>query len=161
MKGHFSLIKNRIPLLIFFVGIVIYSQPSFSQNSVTYIGLNPAVEIDVSAIPGADTTSDVISLLPDSTLCNYLVYILLADTSNILSFDIKAGTTVDSFDIIHTTLNYDQYEGLPAGIVYSRTGNQVIINIGKYMIKPNYYSLITVHKNNNNEEVIRFSSNLN
>ena len=60
------------------------------------------------------------------------MFITLADTNQVDLVEIKLGSKDGVTDLFNYSFAYDQTTGLPAGYVWSRTGNKLILQLGSF-----------------------------
>lgn len=70
-----------------------------------------------------------------------LMYVLLPDSS-ISEIDVELGSKQSLTDLFDGSFVFDQSNGLPTGLSYSRTGLQVYLGLGNFSMPSAYFARI-------------------
>lgn len=75
-----------------------------------------------------------------------LMYVLLPDSS-VSEIDVELGSKQGMTDLFDAGFVYDQTSGLPSGQSYSRTGLQVYLGLGNFIVPTAYFARIRLKNN--------------
>ncbi|MBK9400317.1 MAG: hypothetical protein IPN36_05470 [Bacteroidetes bacterium] len=76
------------------------------------------------------------------------MFITLADTNQVDLIEIKLGSNSGVNDLFNYSFAYDQTTGLPAGYVWSRTGNKLILQLGSFAYSDVQFGSVRVKQSN-------------
>mgnify|MGYP003494195877 CR=1 FL=1 len=76
------------------------------------------------------------------------MFITLADTIQVDLIEIKLGSNSGVNDLFNYSFTYDQTSGLPAGYVWSRTGNKLILQLGIFAYSDVQFGSVRIKQSN-------------
>jgi hypothetical protein len=75
--------------------------------------------------------------------------VVVPDTNNVNEIEIMIGTDNDPSEMFSHTFTYDQNSGLPSGVSYARSGNEISIGMGTVTLLNAYYAKVRLKNTSN------------
>ena len=75
--------------------------------------------------------------------------VVVPDTNNVNEIEIMVGTETNPSEMFSHTFTYDQNSGLPSGVSYSRTANEISIGMGTVTLLNTYNAKVRLKNTSN------------
>ena len=115
----------KLSTILFSLGVV-FMLAAKGQSQVVDFQL--AFKLDPSNVT-LDSTNQ--TEYDDATKHNVVFNIQLSDTIDIKKIEVSLGSSIDGSEFLNYSINYNG-SFLPRGVKFTRIGNQLIIDAGKY-----------------------------
>lgn len=76
--------------------------------------------------------------------------VVVPDTNDVNQIEMLVGSDDNPAELFSQTLTYDQSSGLPTGVTYSRSGNEITIGMGTVTLLNAYHAKVRLKNSSNN-----------
>jgi hypothetical protein len=85
--------------------------------------------------------------------------VVVEDTNAVSQIKTILATEQDSSDLVNQVFDYDVTNGLPLGVSYQRTGNQLTLTVSGFTGVSTYFGEVSVKNNSNSWSNFKFITN--
>ena len=75
--------------------------------------------------------------------------VVVPDTNSVNEIEVMVGTESNSSEMFSHTFTFDQNSGLPSGVSYARTGNEIIVGMGTVTLLNAYNAKVRLKNTSN------------
>lgn len=76
--------------------------------------------------------------------------VVVPDTNDVNQVEMLVGSNDNPAELFSQTVTYDQSSGLPTGVTYSRSGNEITIGMGTVTLLSAYHAKVRLKNSSNN-----------
>ncbi|MEQ9064070.1 MAG: hypothetical protein RIE58_07825 [Vicingaceae bacterium] len=119
---------------IFLFTLLLHTMSVYSQSTLSY---------NVTATPSQNPVNNF------DTVYSFHCFLTIPDTSNVSYILVKMGTNLGWSNVVDHDFEYDVDAGLPSGLDYVRSGNEITLSLGNRTMD-SYFLQVSLKDTSNN-----------